>query len=74
MLKSLSNNILNQLTGRMSIIMGDKAPMNFEKSLFGDYEKYWPYLGGHIDTHFLKFPMHPLTGLSPKMVWGEIFF
>ena len=40
MLKSLSDNILNQLTGRVFIIMGDKAPMNFEKSLFGDYEKY----------------------------------
>ena len=39
----------------------------------GDYEKYWPYLGGHIDTHFLKFPMHPLTGLSPKMVLGGKF-
>ena len=59
MLKSLSDDILNKLTGRVFIIMGDMAPMNFEKSFFGAYEI--------IDTHFFEFPMHPLTWVSPRM-------
>ena len=58
----------------MFIIVGDMPPMNFEKSLFGTYEiQHWPYLGGHIDTHVFEFPMHPLTGVSPRMAWGKIF-